>query len=137
QPLVFRRHLSLAHVLVLGRSRVAGRGRLSNKNNLSGRGLMAHFKIRVGLAACFAGVASLFAVCAASAGSIEVFHADSLAGPLGAMKKSFETKHPGVTVNLTGGTSRQLADRILKGESCDVFAPSLSAIAKELVEKKA
>jgi molybdate transport system substrate-binding protein len=98
---------------------------------------MAHFKIRVGLAACFAGVASLFAVCAASAGSIEVFHADSLAGPLGAMKKSFETKHPGVTVNLTGGTSRQLADRILKGESCDVFAPSSSAIAKELVEKKA
>ena len=98
---------------------------------------MAHSNIREWLAAGLIGFTSFFAVSAASAGTVEIFHADSLAGPLGAIKKSFEAKHPGVTVNLTGGTSRQLADRILKGESCDVFAPSSAAIAKELVDKKA
>ena len=71
------------------------------------------------------------------AGVIEVFHADSLAGPMSQLKKAFEAKHSGVTVNFTAGTSRQLADRILKGDSCDLFAPSSSAIANELVTKKA
>jgi molybdate transport system substrate-binding protein len=98
---------------------------------------MTRYNIRGWLAACLVGFMSLFAANFASAGTIEIFHADSLAGPLGAIKKSFEAAHPGATVHLTGGTSRQLADRILKGESCDVFAPSSAAIAKELVDKKA
>jgi ABC-type molybdate transport system substrate-binding protein len=33
-----------------------------------------------------------------------------------------------VTINLTSGVSRQLAERILKGETCDVFAPSSQAV---------
>lgn len=68
---------------------------------------------------------------------VEVFHADSLAGPMSALKKTFEAKNSGVTINFTAGTSRQLADRILKGDACDVFAPSSSTIANELVTKKA
>jgi len=71
------------------------------------------------------------------AGVIEVFHADSLAGPMAGIKKAFEAKHSGVTLNLTPGTSRQLADRILNGDPCDVFAPSSPTIANELVDKKA
>ncbi len=73
----------------------------------------------------------------AMAGVIEVFHADSLGGPMAGLKKAFEARHSGVTINLTPGTSRQLADRILKGDACDVFAPSSSAIANELVDKNA
>jgi len=73
----------------------------------------------------------------AVAGTIEVFHADSLAGPMGQLKKAFESRNKGVTVNLTTGVSRQLADRILKGETCDVFAPSSPAVADDLLEKKA
>jgi len=73
----------------------------------------------------------------ANAGVIEIFHADSLAGPMSGLKKAFEAKHNGVTINLTSSTSRQLADRILKGDTCDVFAPSSSAIANELVAKNA
>ena len=53
------------------------------------------------------------------------------------LKQAFEAKNPGVTINFTAGTSRQLADRILKGDTCDVFAPSSSAIADELVAKNA
>jgi molybdate transport system substrate-binding protein len=71
------------------------------------------------------------------AATLEVFHADSLAGPLAHIKKAYEAKHPGTTITLTGGTSRQLADRILKGEPCDLFAPSSPAIANELVTKNA
>jgi len=73
----------------------------------------------------------------ANAGVIEIFHADSLAGPMSGLKKAFEANHSGVTINLTSSTSRQLADRILKGDTCDVFAPSSSAIANELVTKNA
>src|SRR5687767_2806155 len=73
----------------------------------------------------------------ARAGTIEVFHADSLAGPLAAMKKAFEAKNAGVTIKLTGGTSKALAERILKGETCDVFAPSSTAVIDEdLLGKK-
>ena len=66
----------------------------------------------------------------ATAASIEVFHADSLAGPMQQLKKAFEGKNQEVTVNLTSGVSRQLAERILKGDVCDVFAPSAPAIRK-------
>jgi molybdate transport system substrate-binding protein len=86
----------------------------------------------VAIAACVMGSTTM-----SMAATLEVFHADSLAGPLGAVKKAFEAKHPGTTIKLTGGTSRALADRILAGEHCDVFAPSSSAIANELVTKNA
>jgi molybdate transport system substrate-binding protein len=72
----------------------------------------------------------------AMAGAVEVFHADSLAGPMREIKKAFEPKHQGVTINLTPGVSRQLADRILKGDTCDVFAPSSAAVADDLLGKK-
>jgi molybdate transport system substrate-binding protein len=73
----------------------------------------------------------------AGAGTIEVFHADSLGGPLREMKKAFEAKNAGVTINLTAGTSKQLAERILSGEPCDVFAPSSPAVIdQDLMGKK-
>ena len=73
----------------------------------------------------------LLATCSpgeATAASLEVFHADSLAGPMAELKKAFEGKTPGVTINLTSGVSRQLAERILKGDTCDVFASSSPAV---------
>jgi len=72
----------------------------------------------------------------AMAGNVDVFHADSLAGPMRALKAAFEAKNQGVTVNLTSGVSRQLADRILGGETCDVFAPSSPAVADDMMGKK-
>src|SRR5690349_22486420 len=75
-------------------------------------------------------------VVSAWAGTVEVFHADSLAGPMKGLKAAFETKNKGVTVNLTSGVSRQLADRILNGDTCDVFVPSSPAVADDLVMKK-
>lgn len=65
------------------------------------------------------------------ASELEVFHADSLAGPMRELKKAFEAKRPGVNINLTSGVSRQLAARILKGDACDVFAPSSPAVIEE------
>ena len=70
------------------------------------------------------------------AGVIEVFHADSLAGPMSELKKAFEAKNKGVAINLTPGVSKQLEERILKGETCDVFAPSSQAVADDLLSKK-
>lgn len=71
------------------------------------------------------------------AGVIDVFHADSLAGPMKALKAAFEVGNPGVTVNLVSGRSQELAERILNGDACDVFAPSApSAIDKGLIGKK-
>jgi molybdate transport system substrate-binding protein len=94
-------------------------------------------RVRSGLAACAFGFGAILFASYASAATLEVFHADSLAGPMRELKKAFEAKNPTVTINLTSSTSRQLADRILKGETCDVFAPSSSAIADELVTKNA
>jgi len=59
---------------------------------------------------------------------LEVFHADSLAGPMRELKSAYEAKHPGVTLKLTSGVSKQLAERILNGDPCDVFAPSSPAV---------
>jgi molybdate/tungstate transport system substrate-binding protein len=67
---------------------------------------------------------------------IEVWHADSLAGPMSEMKKAFEAKHTNVVVNLTSGRSKELADRILKEEACDIFVPSDPAVVKEMIGKK-
>lgn len=74
------------------------------------------------------GLLAVFPDGQATAASLEVFHADSLAGPMRELKKAFEGKNPGVTINLTSGVSRQLAERILKGDTCDVFAPSSPAV---------
>ncbi|HVN33917.1 MAG TPA: molybdate ABC transporter substrate-binding protein [Casimicrobiaceae bacterium] len=59
---------------------------------------------------------------------LEVFHADSLAGPMRELQSAYEAKHPGITLKLTAGVSKQLAERVLKGEACDVFAPSSPAV---------
>ena len=77
------------------------------------------------------GLLGVFPIGQATASSLEVFHADSLAGPMKELKKAFEGKHPGVTINLSSGVSRQLAERILKGDTCDVFAPSSPAVIEE------
>jgi molybdate transport system substrate-binding protein len=74
------------------------------------------------------GLAAALPAGAATAAGLEVFHADSLAGPMRQLKSAFEGKHPGLTINLTSGVSRQLAERILKGDACDVFAPSSAAV---------
>jgi molybdate transport system substrate-binding protein len=72
----------------------------------------------------------------ASAGTVEIFHADSLAGPMRELKKAFEAKNKDVSINLVSGVSKQLADRILQGEVCDVFAPSSPAVADDLMHRK-
>ena len=82
-------------------------------------------------------ILGIFPVGWATAAGLEVFHADSLAGPMQELKKGFEGKNQGVTLNLTSGVSRQLAERILKGDTCDVFAPSSPAVVDEdLMNKK-
>ena len=77
------------------------------------------------------GLLGVFSIGQASVSDLEVFHADSLAGPMQALKKAFEAKHQGVAINLTSGVSKQLAERILKGEICDVYAPSSPAVIEE------
>jgi molybdate transport system substrate-binding protein len=73
----------------------------------------------------------------AMAAPFEVFHADSLAGPMRELKRAFEAQHAGVTINLTSGVSRELAARILKGDVCDVFASSSPAVIdQDLIGKK-
>jgi molybdate transport system substrate-binding protein len=67
---------------------------------------------------------------------IETWHADSLAGPMNEMKKAFEAKNPDTQVNLTSGRSKELADRILKGDVCDVFVPSDPSVIKNMFGKK-
>jgi molybdate transport system substrate-binding protein len=53
------------------------------------------------------------------------------------LKKAFEEKNRDVTINLTSGVSKELAERILKGDACDVFAPSSTAVIDEdLMNKK-
>ena len=82
-------------------------------------------------------ILAVFPVTHATAASIEVFHADSLAGPMQQLKKAFEGKNKEVTINLTSSTSKLLAERILKGDTCDVFAPSSPAVVDEdLMNKK-
>ena len=82
-------------------------------------------------------VMTVLSVTTAAAADIDVFHADSLAGPMRALKQAYEAKHAGVIIKLTSGVSRDLAGRILKGEACDVFAPSSPAVIDEdLMHKK-
>ena len=70
-------------------------------------------------------------VTGAGAAELEVMHADSLAGPMRALKPVFEAKNPGTTLKFTSGVSRELAKRILDGDACDVFAPSSPAVIDE------
>jgi molybdate transport system substrate-binding protein len=100
---------------------------------------MTRFSHRSSLViAAIIGSAVCMADTSAKAGTVEVFHADSLAGPMAALKKAFEAKHAGVDIKLTSGTSKALAERIIKGETCDVFAPSAPAVIDEdLIGKKA
>ncbi|MGC2316499.1 MAG: substrate-binding domain-containing protein [Bradyrhizobium sp.] len=77
-------------------------------------------RLRAALAICVAAVGVLLAT-SSMAGVVEVFHADSLAGPMRELKKAFEEKNKDVTINLTSGVSKQLAERILKGDTCDVL----------------
>src|SRR5262249_24332080 len=51
------------------------------------------------------------------------------------LKAAFEAKNKDVAITLTSGVSRQLADRILNGDICDVFAPSSPAVAEDLLKK--
>jgi len=67
---------------------------------------------------------------------IETWHADSLAGPMGEIKKAFEAKNTGLTVNLTSGRSKELAELILRGAVCDVFAASDPAVIRSLFGKQ-
>src|SRR5260370_15529984 len=93
-------------------------------------------RLRAVLTICLAAIA-IPAATNAMAGAVEIFHADSLAGPMRELKKAFESKNKDVTINLTAGTSKQLAERILKGERCDVFAPSSPAVIdQDLLNKK-
>src|SRR6266436_503079 len=87
-------------------------------------------RLRAVLAICLAAIAIPPAT-NAMAGAVEVFHADSLAGPMRELKKAFEEKNNDVTINLTSGVSKQLAERILKGDACDVFAPSSPVVVDE------
>src|SRR5258706_1044069 len=87
-------------------------------------------RLRAVLAICLAAIAIPPAT-NAMAGGVEVFHADSLAGPMRELKKAFEEKNNDVTINLTSGVSKQLAERILKGDACDVFAPSSPVVVDE------
>lgn len=82
-------------------------------------------------------VVAVVPITGAMAANLEVFHADSLAGPMRELKRAFEAMHAGVTLNLTSGVSRELAGRILKGDACDVFAPSSPAVIDDdLINKK-
>ena len=93
-------------------------------------------KLRIVLAIGLAATGVLPAT-VAMAGVVEVFHADSLAGPMRELKKAFEAKNKDATVNLTSGVSKQLAERILQGDACDVFAPSSPAVVdQDLMNKK-
>jgi molybdate transport system substrate-binding protein len=82
-------------------------------------------------------VLAMLCMASAIAADIEVLHADSLAGPMRALKVAFEAKNAGANVKLTSGVSRDLAKRILNGDACDVFAPSSPAVIDEdLMNKK-
>jgi molybdate transport system substrate-binding protein len=82
-------------------------------------------------------LAVTFSATGARAAELVVLHADSLAGPMRELKRAFEAKSPGTTLNLKAGVSRELAERIVKGEACDVFTPSAPAVIdQDLIGKK-
>jgi molybdate transport system substrate-binding protein len=96
--------------------------------------------IKTLIVATIAAVCSVFPAAADNSGGkqvvIEAWHADSLAGPMSELKKAFEAKNGDIKINLTSGRSKELAERILGGEACDVFAPSDPAVVKDMFTKK-
>lgn len=66
----------------------------------------------------------------ACAMELEIWHADSLAGPMLALSAAFEAAHPEVKIHLTSGVSKELAAKIAAGGACDVFAPSSPEVIK-------
>ncbi len=83
------------------------------------------------LAGLLMSLASVPSATRAMAETLEVFHADSLAGPMGALKLAFEAHHPEVSIHLTSGVSKQLAQRIVDGETCDVYASSSPSVIEQ------
>lgn len=77
---------------------------------------------------CMLVLSSTLFAAGARAAELQVLHADSLAGPMRELKRAFEAKNPGTTLVLKAGVSRDLAERIVRGEPCDVFAPSAPAV---------
>jgi ABC-type molybdate transport system substrate-binding protein len=115
----------------------SGDTRAENKRQRNqGEPEMGSRKAATSLAISFAVLLALTGS-SAVAGPIEVFHADSLAGPMRELKKAFEAKNKDVTINLSSGVSKQLAERILQGDVCDVFAPSSPAVIdQDLMNKQ-
>lgn len=74
-------------------------------------GFAAHFRAMIAL--CSLGIGATLLTSNANAATLEIFHADSLRGPMQELKQAFEASNPGIAINLTSGTSRRLADRIL------------------------
>src|ERR1700737_2112275 len=68
-------------------------------------------------------------------GVTEIFHADSLAGPMSNLKIAYEAQNKEASIKLFSGTSKQLSERILKGDTCDVFASSSPAIIEGLMKE--
>ena len=66
---------------------------------------------------------------------VHVWCADSLAGPMEGLKADFEAGNRGIQAVLMPGRSNELAERILGGEPCDVFAPSHPQVVKALFGK--
>jgi molybdate transport system substrate-binding protein len=62
---------------------------------------------------------------------IEIFHADSLTGPMNLLKQEFEALHGSVDIRLTPGRSRELANEIGNGANCDVAAFSDEKVMME------
>jgi molybdate transport system substrate-binding protein len=83
------------------------------------------------LAGVLMSLAAASSATTAMAETLEVFHADSLAGPMGALKRAFEAHHPEISIHLTSGVSKQLAERILNGETCDVYASSSPSVIEQ------
>ena len=67
-------------------------------------------------------------------GTIEVFHADSLAGPMNRLKAAYMARNRKASINLSSGTSKQLAERIVEGDTCDVFASSSPTVIDDLIK---
>src|ERR1035437_4758447 len=91
--------------------------------------------VRAARMICRSGAVGILLGNHAIAGVIEIFHADSLGGPMSWLKKAFAAKHSGVPINYTPATSRNVPGVFFAGEICDVFPPSSSPIADELVTK--
>ncbi|MDM0076588.1 molybdate ABC transporter substrate-binding protein [Variovorax sp. J2P1-59] len=68
----------------------------------------------------------------ASGGTLTVFAAGSLRGPITQAVQAFEKANPGTRVALTFGASGLLRDRIAAGESVDVFASANMAHPQSL-----